>query len=166
MLKRLLTGSCVFVMLFVGTLSAQAQAPQPAPSKKPQAPAASQPQFSQEELQKFAKTMKQMLAIQESTNQEMKQVVGQSGLSEERFMEIYQSQKDPSAKPKKAITSPEKEQYDKAFVRLEGIQQKTREKMQQIVQKEGLEPARFNQILATVRQDPALQQKVRQMIQS
>nr|WP_202895398.1 DUF4168 domain-containing protein [Iningainema tapete] len=152
-------------MLFVGTLSAQAQAPQPSPNKKTQAPAASA-KVSQEELKKFAQTMKQLQPIVNSRNQEMKQVVSQSGLSEERFLEIYQSQRDASAKPTKAITPQEKQQYEKALPRLSQIQEQAQVKMQQVFQKEGLEPARFNQILAAVRQDPALQQTVQKMIQS
>jgi hypothetical protein len=38
--------------------------------------------------------------------------------------------------------------------------------MQQVLQKEGLNPESFNKIEAAVRQDPALQQKVREIIQS
>ncbi|MBR8835479.1 MAG: DUF4168 domain-containing protein [Stigonema ocellatum SAG 48.90 = DSM 106950] len=189
MLKPLLTGSYVFVLLLAGSLSAQAQVPQPpSSSSQPQAPTApqgnpssqprvptapqgnpsSQPQaqISPDELQKFARSLKQLLAIEKGLNQEMAQVVSKSGMSQERFSEIYQAQKNPSTQPKTAITSQEKQQFQKTFTKLGEIQQKGQSKMEQVVKKEGLDPARFNQILVTVRQDPTLLQKVRQMIQS
>lgn len=179
MLKQFLTGSYIFSFLIVSSLSAQAQVPQStSPSNQPKAPASSQTQpltqpqtqpqtqISQDELQKFARGLKQLLTIQEGVKQQMAQVVNQSGLSQQRFLQIYQSQKDPSSQPKPAVSSKEKQQFDQAYTKLGEIQKQAQSKMQQAVQKEGLAPARFNQILVMVRQDPALQQKVRQLIQS
>ncbi|ARV58106.1 hypothetical protein BZZ01_05180 [Nostocales cyanobacterium HT-58-2] len=176
MFKQILTGGYVFAFLLVGNLSAQAQVQKPvAPPFQQQTPAAPQTQatpaapqtqVSPEELKKFASTIKQLIVIEQGANQEMTQVVGQSGLSQERFMEIHRSQRNPSSQPTKTVTPQEKQQYDKAFSRLGQIQQQAESKMQQVVQKEGLKVERFNQIEAAVRQDPALQKKVREMIQS
>lgn len=171
MLKQFLTGSSVFGFLLVTSLSAQAQVPQStSPSTQLQPPASSQTQpqsqISQDELQKFARSLKQLLTIQQGTKQEMSQVVEGSGLGQKRFLEIYQAQKNPSAQPKPAISSQEKQQFDKAFTRLGQIQQQAQSKMQQAVQKEGLNPVRFNQILTLVRQDPKLQQQVQKLIRS
>jgi hypothetical protein len=104
--------------------------------------------------------------IEQGANQQIMQVIGQSGLSQPRFLEIYKAQRSPSAQPTKAVTSQEKQQFDKAFTSLRSIQQKANTEMQQVLQKEGLQPESFNKIEAAVRQDPQLQQKVRQMIQS
>jgi len=167
MLKPLLTGSYVLVLLLFGSLSAQAQVSQStSPPSQPQVPVVPQAKISPDELQKFARSLKQLLVIQQGVKQEMAQVVGQSGLSQQRFMEIYQARKNPSTQPTTAITSQEKQNFDKTFTRLGEIQQKAQSKEQQTIQKEGLQPERFYQILMAVRQDPTLQQKVRQMIQS
>ncbi|GAA6619376.1 DUF4168 domain-containing protein [Scytonema sp. NUACC26] len=171
MFKQLLTGSCIFLFLLVGNLSVQAQQKpvSPAPSSAPQSqpPASNTPtntQVSSEELQKFARTIKKLIGIEQNANQEMTQTISKSGLSQQRFMAIHQSQKTPSAQPTPAVTSQEKQQYEKAFASLRQIQQQAETKMRQVLQTEGLQPDRFNQIEAAVRQDPALQKKVREMI--
>ncbi|WP_017316874.1 DUF4168 domain-containing protein [Mastigocladopsis repens] len=175
MFKQLLTGGYVLGLLLVGNLSALAQVQKPAtPPSQPQAPAAPQTQpqtqVTPEELQKFARTVKQLINIEQGANQEMTQVIGQSGLSQQRFIEIHKAQSSPSSGSTngstKTVTPQEKQQYDKAFTRLGEIQKQAESKMQQVVQKEGLPIKRFNEIEAAVRQDPAMQQKVRQMIQS
>ena len=166
MLKQLLTGSYVFVLLLAGTWSVQAQVPNPAPSTQPQVTTAPQTQISPEELQKFARTLKQLIVIEQGVNQQIAQAVSQSGLSEQRLTEIYQAQKNPSVQPTTAITSKEKQQFQKTFTKVGEIQQQGQSKTQQVFQKEGLEPTRFKQIFATVKQDPSLKQKVQQMIQS
>lgn len=177
--KQILTGSYVFVFLLASSLSAHAQVPKPAspsaspsasppasPSSQPQVPATSQTKVNPDELQKFARSLKQLLVIEQGANQQIVQLIGQSGLSQPRFLEIYKAQRSPSAQPTKAVTSQEKQQFDKAFTSLRSIQQEANTKMQQVLQKEGLNPESFNKIEAAVRQDPALQQKVREIIQS
>jgi LAS superfamily LD-carboxypeptidase LdcB len=170
--KQFLTGSCISLFLLVGNLSVQAQqkpiSPSPSSAPQSQPPASNTPtntQISSDELQKFARTIKQLIGITESANQEMSQVVSKSGLSQQRFIAIHKSQSTPSAtKPTPAVTSQEKQQYEKAFASLRQIQQQADTKMQQVLQAEGLQIDRFNQIEAAVRQDPALQKRVRDMI--
>lgn len=164
MFKQFLTGSSFFAFLLVSSLSAHAQAPKPTQSVQPQAPAATQTKISSEELQKFARTIKQLIAIEQGANQQMGEVLSKSGLPQERFVEIHKSQRDPSAKPATAISPDEKKKYENAIASLRQIQQKAEVNMQNVLQKEGLKLERFNQIEAVVRQDPTLQQKVRDLI--
>ncbi|GAB1539850.1 hypothetical protein NUACC21_25180 [Scytonema sp. NUACC21] len=167
MFKQFLTGSCISLFLVVGNLSAQAQQKPTSPTPQTQPPASNtstNTQVSSEELQKFARTIKQLITIEQGANQEMTQVIAKSGLSQPRFMSIYKAQRTPSEQPKQAITPQEKQQFEKAFASLREIQQQAETKMQQVLQTEGLRPERFNQIEAVVRQDPALQKKVREMI--
>lgn len=167
MFKQLLTGSCIFLFLLVGNLSVQAQqkpvSPSSSPTPQTQPPATTttptNTQVSSEELQKFARTIKQLIGIEQNANQEMSQVITKSGLSQERFFAIYKSQKTPSTPPTPAVSSQEKQQFEKAFTNLRQIQQQAETKMKQVLQTEGLQPERFNQIEAVVRQDPALQKK-------
>ncbi|MBO3462493.1 DUF4168 domain-containing protein [Aetokthonos hydrillicola Thurmond2011] len=177
MLKQLLTGSYVLGLLLVGGLSAQAQVNQSSPSQAPgvtqpsslpspsQAPGATQSQISPDDLQKFARSIKQLRVIQQGEKQQIVQLITKSGLTGERFIEIYQAQKTPTQQPKKAITQTEQQQFNTAYSKIREIQQQTQPKKEQAVQKEGLQPSRFNQILEAVRQDTTLQQKVQQMIQ-
>lgn len=161
MLKQLLAGGSVFAVLLVGNLSAQAQTQ--APSPQPNAPAP-QVKVSPEDLQKFANAIKQLRVIQQTSQTQMVQAVQGEKLSEERFIQIYQAQQNPQAQPKPQITENEKQNFKKAFAKIGEIQQATQAKMQQAVQSQGIEVQRFNQIFAAVRQSPALQQQVRQLL--
>jgi polyribonucleotide nucleotidyltransferase len=163
--KQLLSGSVLTVVLVAGSLSAQAQAPKQPTSPSSQPQAAPQTQISSAELEKFARTLKQLLAIEQGANQQIVQTIGQSGLSQQRFLELYKAQRDPSNQPTQKVTTQEKQQFDKAFTSLRGIQQQAETQMKQVLQKEGLKIERFNQIEAQVRQDSQLQQKVREIIQ-
>jgi hypothetical protein len=166
MLKQLLTGSSVLVLLLAGGLSAQAQVPQSSSSpSSSQLTGTPQTQVSPDDLQKFARSIKQLRVIQQGERQQIVQLVSQSGLSRERFMEIYQAQQTPPQQPKQAITPKEQQQFNIAFAKIGQIQQQNQSKKERVVQKEGLQPARFNQILEAVRQDSSLQEKVKQMIQ-
>jgi hypothetical protein len=167
--KQILTGSYVFVFLLVSSLSAHAQAPKPASgssSPSSQIPGTPQTKVSPEELQKFANSLKQLRVIKQGAVQQMGDVINKSGLSQERFLEIYKSQQNPPEKLKRAITSQEKQQYEKTVTSLKSIQEQADTNMQQVLQKEGLGLERFNQIQVAISQDPALQQKVREMIKS
>ena len=164
MFKQLLTGGSVFALLLVSSLSAQAQSPQP--PRQPQAPVVPQAQIESNELQQFANAIKQLRVIQQESITQMTQVVQREGLSEQRFMEIYQSKRNPSAQPTGKITQEEQQKFEQASTKIREIQQSAQPKMEQAVAKAGLNVQRFNQISAAVRQDPALQQKVQQMIQS
>lgn len=158
MFKLFLTGSSVLALLLAG-LSAQAQTQAPAPQPKQVAPQAN---VSQQELQKFTSAIKQLQAIQQQSRTEMVQAVQRQGLSEQRFVQIYQAQQNPQSAAK--IPQQEKQNFEKAITQIKAIQQQTQPKMQQAVKSKGLEVERFNQILASVQQNPALQQKVREML--
>jgi len=176
MLKHLLTGSSAFILLLAANVSAQAQTPQqpepqPQVQESPLSPSTQQSpggqsgsQVSSEELQKFAKSVKQLQVIEREADQEMIQAVQRRGLSGERFVEIYQAQQNPQAKPGKEVTSQERQQFEQAVKQVGDIQQKTELKMQQAIQSEGLEPVRFRQILAVVQRDPDLQRRVQQLL--
>jgi len=162
MLKQILSGGSMCALLLTGSLSAQAQTQ--TPPSRPQPQQAPQVQVPPAELQKFAKTIKQLQAMQQQAQTAIVQVVQREGLSEARFVQIYQAQQNPQAQPKPAVTSQEKQKFAKAFTQAGQIQQQTQSKMQQVVQQQGLEVQRFNQILTVVKQDPTLRQKVLQLM--
>lgn len=173
MLKHVLTGTSTFVLLLAAGVSVRAQAPQPqspvqttpsspATQQAPKQPSSSQ--ISNEELQKFARSIKQLEVIDQATRTELTQAVRERGLSEARFIEILQAQKNPQAEPSKEVTSQERQQFEQALKQVGEIGQRSQLKAQQAIRNEGLEPSRFSQILAAVRQDPALQQRVQQLL--
>lgn len=164
MLKQLLTGGSILTLVLVSSLPATAQVQNPAPQAPVQG--APQTQVSSEELQKFANSVKLILTIEQGAQTKMEQAVKAEGLSQERFMAIYQAQQNPKTQPKPAVSSQEKLKYDTAFAKLGQIQKETQSQMTNVLQKEGLEVKRFNEILVVVRQNPELRQKVQQLIKS
>ncbi len=163
MLKQLLTSILICIFLLVGSLSAQADTLE-SPVQMQQE--ALQIQVSPEELQKFASAVQQLQVTYHQFQTLMVQAVEDEGLSQERFTAIYLAQQNPEAQPETEITQKEKQDFEKAFTKVEQIQLENQSHMKQIVEQEGLEVQRFNQIFATTLQNTTLQQQVRQMLQS
>lgn len=149
----------------------QRQIPAPgasqAPQAQPQLPGQpSQTDVSQEELQKFANAVKKLQPIQQEAESQINQAIQQQDLSEERFGEIYQSRQNPKAKPEKKITREENKKFEQVSTKIQEIQQATQTRMEQTVRTEGLDIQRFNQIFLSLKRNPELLQKVRQLIKS
>jgi Domain of unknown function (DUF4168) len=119
--------------------------------------------ISDAELEKFAEAVPQLQAIERSTQQEVVQAIEESGISRERFGQLYQQQTSGSA-IEPAPTAEEQENFTQAYSSIQKIQQDALSEREQIIQAQGLEPQRFDQILAAVLQDPALQQQVQSMM--
>ncbi|XGV98400.1 MAG: DUF4168 domain-containing protein [Leptolyngbya sp. BL-A-14] len=188
MMKSLLASCSLLAVLAMSSLPVHAQTSTPAPTNKPStekpapsaspakpapsaspapaSPAAPQTKVSPDELKKFAVATKQLLAIVNDTESQMVQVVQKQGLTETRFNEIYQSKKNPAAKPATQITPKEEESYKQAVSQLTKLQEDARAKMDKAVQAQGLQMERFNQIFVAVQNDPQLRQEVRKMIQN
>ena len=163
MLKQFLTGILVCIFLLVGSVSTLAE---PLEALSPPQTQAAKVQVNPEELQKFTDTIKELLVTYPKFQTAMVQAVEEEGLSKERFTEIYLAQQNPEVQPSTEITEKEKQDFEKAFGKVEQIQLDNQSQMKQIVEQKGLEVQRFNQIFAATLQDPELQQQVRQMIDS
>ncbi|MBE9178877.1 DUF4168 domain-containing protein [Oculatella sp. LEGE 06141] len=143
------------------------QAPPSAPAPTaPAAPGTSAPatDVSQAELQQFANAIPELQALEQSAQQEVAQTIQSSGLSRERFTEIFQSQQSPTATPSSEVSEDEQQSFEEAIAQIQSIERETLSQQAQVLQSQGLEPERFNQILAAIRQDPALQQQVQQLL--
>lgn len=186
--KQLLAGGSVFVLLIAGSLSALAEVPEarsqmplaqeqtpeaqalpaqevPQPgSQTPQQVPQSQP-ISSEELQQFANVIPELQEIDQAARQQVMQAIEQSGLSIDRFRELYQTQQVPGAEPSSSVTPEEQESFNQASSQIQSIEQETLSQQEQVIRNGGIEPDRFTQILVVVQQDSALQQQVQQLIQ-
>ncbi len=163
MMKRIMAGASLVAIVMLGSLPGYAQQTKPAPAP---APATASTTVSPEELQKFAGAVKQVLAIARETDTQMAQVVQKEGLTEARFNEIFNSKKQGGNQPKTPISDQEKQQYERIVGQLTQIQKNAMTKMDQAVQSQGLDVARFNQIFTAVKQDPKLREQVQKLIQS
>jgi uncharacterized membrane protein len=163
--KPLVVGSFLLTLLFGAVVPVRAQAPDPAETAPaPQTQEAPKTEVSSEELQKFVNVVKQVQTIQQSYEGRMAQAVQGVGLSQERFMEIHQSQKNPSAQPSSQVSEEEMQNYEQANAQVSKLQQEAETEMQKALQTEGLNIERFNEIFVAIQQDQSLQQQVQQML--
>ncbi len=145
------------------TPSASPAVPTPPAQAAPSVPA--QP-VSSEDLQKFAKVVKQLLALDQATEAEMVTAIEKAGLPKERFLVLYLAKRDPAGKPDVKITADEAKQYANAETQVTAIQKNAIAKQDEVIKAEGFNGQRFNQIMNAVQGDPKLQQDLKKMLQS
>jgi len=156
----ILAGCSLLAVVLLGGLPALAAPVQTAPTPAIVAQASPSP----DEMKKFASAVKQLLALAETTDTQMTQVVQKAGLTAERFNEIHRGTRDPNAKPKTPVTPQEQQSYDRAVAQLTQMQKDAQSKMDQVVVKEGLAVERFNQIFELLQKNPQLREQVQKMI--
>ncbi|MGH2413602.1 MAG: DUF4168 domain-containing protein [Microcystaceae cyanobacterium] len=166
MKKPLLLVSCAGILFLAGSLSTRTLAQQPAPGSPSPVQQAPQGEISPEELQRFAKAVKQLRALDQTSQEKMAQAVQSEGFTPERFMEIERGQQNPQGQAAPEVSGEEKQKYEKALAQVKQIHLETQTQMQQAIKAEGLEVERFNEIVAAVQQDSTLQQQVQQMLKS
>lgn len=172
MLKQMFVGGVLSLGLW--TVSAIATAPSfaqsaPEPSTPPNSTAPTAPastDVSQDEVEKFANAIEQFQTIQTAAQQQADQILAGESLSWERFNQILQDQRDPQTPATTEVSDQEQQQFDRAVTQLSELQQSTRQQMSAAIQAEGLETARFAEILAMVQRDPSLRQRIEQQIQN
>lgn len=165
MLKQGLITGTALVGLLLSNAPAQAQAQQPPQNPAPQRQVV-ESDVSSQELQQFASAVQELQVIERDTRQKMVQAVEEEGLTEERFVEILQSQRMPDAEASSNVDQTELQQFEQAQVKLGEIQQQSQSQMLQAVEGKGLEVQRFNQIVAMIQRDPSLQQQVQELLQN
>ncbi len=115
-------------------------------------------------LDQFVSALNRLQQIQVEAEAQSIEALEAQGLSEQRFNEILQSQQNPAEAGTTAITPEEQQQIQQAAPQLAEIQQEAQTQMDAAIQAEGFNEQSFNEVLAAVRQDPALQQQVRDRI--
>jgi len=162
MIRQLLSGGCAIVVAGLVSLPVQAQQAPQSPTTKP-APAATQ-SVTPAETRQFANAVKQVLAISRESEAQASQAIRTEGLTEQRFDEIFRSQRNPQQKPSKPVEAGEKQKYDRVVARLVQLSKDNDAKVETAVKKEGLNMPRFNEIFQIVRANPQLRQQVQDLI--
>lgn len=147
---------------------AQPNTPSQAPTNEPMTPTEapmSEP-VSQDELEQFANVVPELQAIQQSAQEGVAAAIEGSGLTRERFSELYQAQDSPEANPETSVSPEEQEAFSVAYAEIQEIEQEIQSQREQVLASEGLDPQRFNEILGAIQQDPNLQQQVQEMLEN
>lgn len=120
-------------------------------------------EVSSQELEQFAQAVEEMQSIQIESRDQVSQALQEEGISKERFQEILKAQRNPEVNVN--ASQQEMQKFESASEKLAEIQRNTQSQMKEAVTDQGLEVARFQQIVAAVRENSTLQQQVQQMIQ-
>ncbi|MDJ0598222.1 MAG: DUF4168 domain-containing protein [Crocosphaera sp.] len=112
-------------------------------------------EISQQELEKFAKAIADLRAIDEETQTKMLEAVQATGMSPEEFMEIGKTEDD-----QRDLSEEKQDQFDKALQAVRTLNEEDRKKKRVAVEEAGLKISRFNEIGKMVEKDQDLQKQV------
>lgn len=131
-----------------------------------------QTDVSDEELEMFASTMKDLQSLRQSQMPKMQKALKDAGLSMKEYRSLQQkmgggkgSMKGQSegSSESEEVTEEEKQKYQKAQKEVKRIQQEMQQKMSKTIEENGMTQERFREISNAVRSDKELQKRFREM---
>lgn len=150
----------VFTLLFAMTyaLAAQAQFQQEMPQQEPV-------EVSDAELDVFIEGLVKAQQVQNESQMKMIEMVEEDGLGVEKFNEIHESLQMGTEDGEVDATPEEMASYEELSESIYELQMEADEQITAAIEEEGMEMPRFQEILAAVQTDPALQQQIQQKMQ-
>lgn len=118
-------------------------------------------ELSDSELKSFVNVLKEVNKVQKSYQDEMVNLVNESGLEIERFNQIANAQQSTSLE----FSKEEMASFKSAVEQLKTTQQEMQEKLHEVVENSGMQPMRYQEIMNQLNQDEKLQQKIKSMMQ-
>lgn len=120
--------------------------------------------FSDEELEKFAASVTQVMTIQQQGQAEMISIIEDHEMTVERFNEIMtQTQEMPLEEVE--ATEEEKEIYQEVIKEIDEIQIELEARLIEAIEEEGLSIEKYEEIMQEYQQNPELQQLIQEMLQ-
>lgn len=123
-----------------------------------------QQNFSDAELQQFADANNRLMGIQQKGEQAMMNILQEEKISVDKFNELAQAHQQQKLNEVQA-TPEEMAAFNKAAQRMIELQPTMQKEVEAAIQKDGLSMQKYEQIMMAYRQDPALQQRVAEMMQ-
>lgn len=119
--------------------------------------------YNDEELQQFAKAAEKLMTIQQETEQKMVQAIQEENIEIEKFNEILQSQQGQEAD---SIEASEEEMvsFNNAADKIMKIQTDVQTDMINVIESEGLEPQRYQEIMLAYQSDPEVKARIDSLI--
>jgi len=143
----------LFFIFLMGITAVSAQFPQ-------QMPAQQTTEVSDGEMEQFALAFAGIQAVEQQVQPKLVKTVQDKGLEVQRFNEIMNAHQNPNQQVD--ATDDEMEKFAAASQEIERIQSKAQQDMFKAITEEGLTVERYQEIIAAVRNDETLQQKLQQ----
>lgn len=147
----------VSLFIYSSGLSAQQLAPD-------QSGEASNTEISDEQIMRFVDISKKINGIQQQAQMEMVSIIQGHGLDVNKFNQMAQQKQNPQADPALSISDQDKLSFDNAMKDLEIYQMEVQQQMEALVIKGNLELDEFNAIMQAYQQNPEIQQKVNELM--
>lgn len=147
----------LFIFFFMGIAVAFAQMPQQ--TVQPADPAS----VTDTEMEQFAGVFVELQTMNQQIQQEMVTAVQEEGIEVQRFNEIMNAQQDPNKEVD--ATQEELELFAAAGQAIQKIQQSAQQDMQKVITDSELSLPRYQSIMAAMRNDSGLQQRLQEQIQ-
>lgn len=126
-----------------------------------------QTEVSDEELETFLDVSSELQEIQMGSQQEMIAVVEDAGLSVEKYNTISEAeQMGQSTDELEDVSEEDLENYIEASTQIAEMEEELEPEFEQIITENGMDMDRFQEINMALQQDPALQQRIQEMMQS
>jgi len=151
----------ILAISFMGTMSAFAQQGQNAQVGEV-VQQSQQSTFSDEELQKFATVYQELMLESQKVQQDLQGTIEKEGMEVQRFSEIQQA--SMSEDMTSDATETEMEQYQKIMIEVEKVQMSFNDKVEELIASNGFTTQKYEEIVNALQQDPALQQKLQQLM--
>lgn len=114
--------------------------------------------FEQKELEGFVRANEKVVAIEQSSQQEMIKEVEGTGLTVARFNELANAQQSQDSTIK--VDSTEQKSFDSAIQKLTTVQQRIESKMIQSIKDEGIDVETYQQIAYAYQKSPKVKEKI------
>lgn len=122
--------------------------------------------FTPLEIQQFVQVLKRWQTLEMEAQKKVVAAINSEKLTPQRFLAIADSiqKKGDDPKTNKEVSAEDVERYRKILDKIKEIETAMQPKKEQAVISQGLTIPRFNQIGYTSEQNPALKQKIQQML--
>ncbi|RDV13842.1 DUF4168 domain-containing protein [Pontibacter diazotrophicus] len=122
-----------------------------------------QQNFSDADLQQFADASNRLMLVQQEGEKTMLGILQEENLSIDKFNEMAQAHQQQKLTEVDA-TAEEMAAFNKAAQRMMDMQPEMQKEVETAIQKDGMTLEKYEQIMMVYRQDPALQERVNQMM--
>lgn len=144
------------LLLMTGSAFAQVQ------QQQQQQPAQAD-SVSDEELEKFADVTTESQSVQEGMREKVDSMLSDQEMEMDRFQQIMMSKRNPQAGDSVEVTEEEEATMEEIQPKLMEMQQESQQQMVSIIQDNGLEPQRFQEIMQAVRTNPEVMKRFQEL---
>ena len=142
-------------LLLAGSVFAQGQMQQPAQPDS----------ITDEELEKFAEVASELQRVQQESQEKVQAMLSDKDMDMQRFQQIMMSRQNPNMGDSIEVTDQEEETLAEIKPKLQKMQNESQQEMMGIMQKQEMQPQRFQAIQRAIQSDPAVMKRFKKIAQ-